>query len=71
MQCVRHSCESTPPTACRHRLVCAAVTFLAMAKAKRDKAPKDTRKPKHSNDSNRANKESKAGFRDASTASHS
>ncbi|KAL4857344.1 Nuclear/nucleolar GTPase 2 [Chlorella vulgaris] len=38
-----------------------------MAKAKRDKAPKDTRKPKHSNDSNRANKESKAGFRDAST----
>ena len=38
-----------------------------MAKAKRDKAPKDTRKPKNSNDANRANKQSKNGLRDAST----
>ena len=38
-----------------------------MAKAKRDKAPKDTRKPKNSNDANRANKQSKNGMRDAST----
>ena len=38
-----------------------------MAKAKRDKAPKDNRKPKHSNDANRANKQSKNGMRDAST----
>ncbi|EFN54955.1 hypothetical protein CHLNCDRAFT_134718 [Chlorella variabilis] len=39
-----------------------------MVKAKRDKAPKDTRKPKHSGDANRANKQSKNGLRDASTA---
>eukprot|EP00887_Chlorella_sp_A99_P002078 scaffold21.g2078.t1 len=35
---------------------------------KREKAPKDTRAPKHSNDGNRANKKgAKAGMRDAST----
>ena len=38
-----------------------------MAKAKRDKAPADKRKPKHSNDAGRANKQSKNGLRDAST----
>lgn len=38
-----------------------------MVKSKRDKAPKDTRKPKNSNDANRANKQSKNGLRDAST----
>ena len=37
-----------------------------MAK-KKDKSPADTRKPKHSNDKNRANKGGKAGLRSAST----
>ena len=36
---------------------------------KREKAPADTRKPKHSNDANRGTKGAKAGMRDASTVS--
>jgi hypothetical protein len=37
-----------------------------MGKAK-GKAPADKRKPKHSNDGNRANKSAKDGMRDAAT----
>jgi hypothetical protein len=40
-----------------------------MAKQKKGKNPVDNRKPKNSNDANRANKISKNGMRDAATVS--
>jgi hypothetical protein len=40
-----------------------------VGKNKKSAAAPDTRKPKHSNDSARANKQSKNGMRDAATAS--